>query len=100
MQHRRGEMVERTFAHMYETGGMRRIWVRGHDNVLKRVLLQAAACNIGLLLRRQSGVGTPRSLQGRAVSVIFGLITRWVGRCKPQMRVLALRGVRICIEAA
>ena len=36
---------------MYETGGMRRVWVRGHENVRKRVLIQAAACNIGLLLR-------------------------------------------------
>ena len=70
LQRRRGEVVERTFAHMYETGGMRRVWVRGHDNVRKRVLLQAAACNIGLLLRRQTGVGTPRSLQGRALSAI------------------------------
>ena len=49
---------------MYETGGMRRVWVRGHENVRKRVLLQAAACNIGLLLRSQTGIGTPRSLQG------------------------------------
>ena len=65
LQRRRGEMVERTFAHMYETGGMRRVWVRGHENVRKRVLIQAAACNIGLLLRHQTGVGTPRSLQGR-----------------------------------
>ena len=71
--------MERTFAHMYETGGMRRVWVRGHDNVRKRVLLQAAACNIGLLLRRQTGVGTPRSLQGRALSAIYGLIGRWRG---------------------
>ena len=85
---------------MYETGGMRRVWVRGHDNVRKRVLVQAAACNIGLLLRRQSGVGTPRSLQGRAVSVIFGLLTRWVGRCEHLLRVLGLRGLRICIAAA
>ena len=100
LQRRRGEMVERTFAHMYETGGMRRVWVRGHDNVRKRVLVQAAACNIGLLLRRQSGVGTPRSLQGRAVSVIFGLLTRWVGRCEHLLRVLGLRGLRICIAAA
>ena len=65
--------VERTFAHMYETGGMRRVWVRGHENVRKRVLIQAAACNIGLLLRRLTGVGTPRSLQGRAVSAICRL---------------------------
>ena len=66
LQRCRGEVVERTFAHLYETGGMRRVWVRGHENVRKRVLIQAAACNIGLLLRRQTGVGTPRSLQGRA----------------------------------
>ena len=64
------------------------------------VPFQAAACNIGLLLRRQSGVGTPRSLQGRAVSVIFGLLMRCVGRCEHLLRVLALRGSRICIEAA
>ena len=64
LQSCRGEVVERTFAHMYETGGMRRVWVRGHENVRKRVLIQAAACNIGLLLRHQTGIGTPRSLQG------------------------------------
>ena len=56
---------------------MRRVWVRGHENVRKRVLIQAAACNIGLLLRRQTGVGTPRSLQGRALSAIYGLIGCW-----------------------
>jgi transposase len=78
LQRRRGEMVERTFAHMYETGGMRRVWVRGHDNVRKRVLIQAAACNIGLLLRRQTGIGTPRSLQGRALSSIYRLINRLI----------------------
>ena len=43
---------------------MRRVWVRGHENVRKGVLIQAVACNIGLLLRRQTGVGTPRSLAG------------------------------------
>ncbi len=67
LQRRRGELVERSFAHLYETGGMRRVWVRGHENVRKRVLIQAAACNLGLLLRRLTGVGTPRSLQGRAL---------------------------------
>ena len=44
---------------------MRRVWVRGHENVRKRVLLQAAACNIGLLLRRQTGIGyVPESAGG------------------------------------
>ena len=80
LQRCRGEVVERTFAHMYETGGMRRVWVRGHENVRKRVLLQAAACNLGLLLRRLTGVGTPRSLQGRAVSAICRLIGRLIDR--------------------
>ena len=86
LQRRRGEMVERTFAHMYETGGMRRVWVRGHENVRKRVLLQAAACNIGLLLRHQTGVGTPRSLQGRAVSAICHLIGRLIDCWGPLRR--------------
>ena len=52
--------------------------MRGHENVRKRVLIQAAACNIALLLRHQTGVGTPRSLQGRAVSAICRLIGRLI----------------------
>ena len=80
LQRCRGEVVERSFAHLYETGGLRRVWVRGHENVRKRVLLQAAAYNIGLLLRHQTGVGTPRSLQGRAVSAICRLIGRLIDR--------------------
>ena len=74
LQRRRGELVERPFAHQYVTGGLRRVWVRGHENVRKRVLLQAAVCNLGLLLRDLTGIGTPRSLQGRALSAICGLI--------------------------
>ena len=73
LQRCRGEVVQRSFAHLYETGGMRRVWVRGHENVRKRVLIQAAACNIGLLLRHQTGVGTPRSPQGRAILAICRL---------------------------
>ena len=65
---------------MYETGSMRRVWVRGHENVRKHVLIQVAACNIGLLLRGQSGVGTPRSLQGRAVAATCRLIGRLIDR--------------------
>ena len=54
------------------------MWVRGHENVHKRVLIQAAGCNLGLLLRRLTGVGTPRSLQGRALSAICGQIGRLI----------------------
>jgi transposase len=65
LQKLRGELCERSFAHCYETGGMRRMYVRGTENVLKRVLGQAAAFNLGLLLRKLSGWGKPRQAQGR-----------------------------------
>jgi transposase len=66
----RGERLERPFAHLYESGRMRRVHLRGHDNILKRVLLHAGASNLGLLMRQLVGVGTPRSLQGRVVAVL------------------------------
>ena len=59
---RRGEFLERPFAHQYETGAMRRLHVRGRDNVAKRVLLQAAAFNLALILRTMTKAGTPRAL--------------------------------------
>ena len=69
----RGERLERPFAHLYETGRMRRVHLRGHENILKRVLLQAGAGNLGLLMRHLVGVGTPRGLQGRALG-LFGCL--------------------------
>ena len=66
LQRRRGELVERPVARRCETGGLRRVWVRAHENVRKRVLIGAAGCNLGPLLRRLTGIGRPRSLQGRA----------------------------------
>src|SRR5271169_5138961 len=72
----RGERVERSFAHMYETGGMRRIHLRRHDNIIKRLLIHAGAFNLGLVMRKLSGYGTPRGLQGRlnAVRTILHLL--------------------------
>ena len=67
----RGERLERPFAHLYETGRMRRVHLRGHTNILKRVLLQTAALNLGLLMRTLCGVGTPRSLQGCAAALLY-----------------------------
>ena len=60
----RGELLERPFAHLYETGGMRRTHLRGHTNILKRLLIHTAGFNLGLLLRTLFGMGTPRGLQG------------------------------------
>jgi transposase len=63
---RRGEYVERSFAHVYDTGGMRRTHLRGHQNILKRLLIHASAFNLGILMRQVFGRGTPRGLQGDA----------------------------------
>ena len=59
----RSELVDRTFAHMCETGGARRTWLSGFENVKKRWLNQAAARNLGLIVRKLFGIGTARSLQ-------------------------------------
>jgi transposase len=57
---RRGELVERSFAHCYDTGGMRRTHLRGHENILKRQLVHVGAFNLSLILRQVLGAGTPR----------------------------------------
>ena len=69
----RGDFVERPHAHLYETGGMRRVHLRGHPNILTRLLVPVCGANLGLLLRQLTGVGTPRSLQGRATAVCEAL---------------------------
>jgi transposase len=63
LQRQRGEKLERVMAHLYETGGMRRVHLRGHNNILKRLLIHACGLNLGLLMRSLYGVGTPRGLQ-------------------------------------
>lgn len=71
----RGERVERSFAHTYDTGGMRRTHLRGHANILKRVLVHVSGFNLGLVMRRLVGVGTPRGLQGRLAALITILMS-------------------------
>src|SRR5258705_13010139 len=58
---------------MYETGGMRRVHLRAHENILKRILLHAGGLNLGLWMRTLFGVGTPRGLQGRVVAFFVAL---------------------------
>ena len=74
---RRGELLERPCAHLYETGALRRAHVRGHENVLKRLFLHASAFNLGLWMRTLFGVGTPRALQGRVVAVATVFSALW-----------------------
>jgi transposase len=67
----RGEKLERSFAHLYETGGMRRVHLRRHPNILKRLLVHVAAFNLGLVMRQLWGRGTPRGLQGCFLSLFL-----------------------------
>ena len=67
---RRGEFLERPFAHLYETGKMRRVYLRGRKNILKRILIHVSALNLGLIMRTAFGIGTPRTLQGRVPSFL------------------------------
>jgi transposase len=77
----RGEKLERPFAHQYETGALRRLHVRGRENVAKRVLLQAAACNLALILRLLNGAGTPRGLADLKGSLFFALLQVGSAQC-------------------
>lgn len=60
---RRGELLERPFAHCYDRGGMRRTHLRGHPNILKRLLIHVAGFNLALMMRAVLDVGTPRGLR-------------------------------------
>jgi transposase len=71
---KRGELIERSFAHCYDTGGMRRTHLRGRENILKRLLVHVAAFNLSLILRSKLGSGTPRELANRESSLIFALV--------------------------
>jgi len=70
----RGELLERPNAHLYETGGMRRVHLRRHRSILKRLLVHVCGFNLGLLMRQLTGIGSPRSLQGRAAAACGALI--------------------------
>lgn len=74
LQRQRGEKIERNFAHQFDTGGMDRLYVRGIGNVHKKLLIQAAACNLALLMRSMYGAGKPRAAHDRAGEAIFAIL--------------------------
>lgn len=76
---KRGELLERSFAHCYETGGMRRTHLRTHRKILKRLLLHVTGFNLSLILRRVTGIGTARGLQELAARIL-GLLQAVCGR--------------------
>lgn len=78
LSRKRGELIERSFAHTLETGGMRRVHLRGRVNILKRMLIHVGGFDLSLVMRKLIGKGTPRGLQGlgrRLFALIFAL---WV----------------------
>jgi len=72
LMRKRGEVLERTFAHCYETGAMRRTHLRGHPNILKRLLIHVCGFNLGLAMRSRYGVGKPRQLQDGLAAALLG----------------------------
>ncbi len=68
---RRGELLERSFAHAYETGGLRRVYLRGRENVSKRVLIHLGGFNLSLVMRQWLGKGTPRGWQGYSADAVL-----------------------------
>ena len=96
LQRRRSERLERPNAHLYETGGMRRTHLRGHTNILKRLLVHVGGFNLGLFMRTLFGVGTPRSLRGRLAAVLALIIALWtdaVGLWRDRATPSAVRSV-------
>src|SRR5215470_6632416 len=71
---KRGELIERSFAHCYETGGMRRTHLRGRENILKRQLIHVCAFNLSLIFRQILGAGTPRELNMRGREALAAFI--------------------------
>jgi transposase len=74
LMRRRGELIERSFAHLYDTGGMRRVHLRGKNNIAKRALIHAAAFNLSLILRSMLGVGTARQAADLFAALCFSLL--------------------------
>jgi transposase len=74
----RGELVERSFAHAYETGGMRRLHLRGRENILKRILIHVGGFNLSLVMRKLLGKGTPRGWQGFSADQVLVFLRLWI----------------------
>ena len=74
LMRKRGELIERSFTHCYDTGGMRRTHLRGHSNILKRLLIHVAGFNLSLVMRKVLGLGTARGMQGLAARMVSVLL--------------------------
>ena len=78
LQKIRSELTERTFAHMYETGAMRRVYLRGRENILKRLVIHGAAFNLSLVMRKVLGAGKPREFQSAKAQLFSDVRRVWL----------------------
>jgi transposase len=101
LQKIRSELTERSFAHMYETGGMRRVHLRGRDNILKRLFVQGAAFNLSLMLRIAWGAGKPRQLHGGFAGILaclwmtFSVVRTCAERLQNRVTIFLIRRWRM-----
>lgn len=111
LQRQRSEKVERTFAHVLETGCARRTWLRGDEKLRKRYSMATAAYNLGVLMRTLFNIGTARGLHGlgrglhgllvlyylawNAIWAFQGLIRTRISRFKP---LRATRPLELCLS--
>lgn len=74
LHRKRAEILERSFAHVLDSGGMRRVWLRGRENIWKRYLIQACAFNLSLVMRQLYRAGTPRGLEALIRLILHHLL--------------------------
>lgn len=85
---KRGELLERAFTHDLDEGGMRRVWLKGHANIAKRLLVHVAGFNLGLLMRKLIGAGTPRAWAERAARAYAAIFARYFTHLRHLMAIL------------
>ena len=81
MLRQRGEQLERWNQHLYDRGWMRRVHLRGRENILKRRVVHSGAANLGLLMRKLFGKGTPRGLTGTPATILsatYAFLRPWL----------------------
>jgi transposase len=98
LQRQRGERIERNFVHQFDTGGLDRLYIRGKETVHKKFLIQAAACNLALLMRSPYGSGKPRAAHDGVIDAILAILavikpvadvfTAWLANSHSEVRVL------------
>jgi transposase len=99
LQKIRSELTERTFAHMYETGAMRRVHLQGRQNILKRLLIHGAAFNLSLILRKVLGAGTPKGFGDLHTGLFAALRHTWASLFAPSRLLCPDRNNFLCKAA-